>query len=58
MAEQYGRVSQAASTLTLLESVMPWASTVTATISHPAFLKLQSTRGSMGVCVLERKFVE
>ena len=32
----YARVSQAASTLTLLESVMPRASTVTATVSHPA----------------------
>ena len=36
MARQYARVSQASSTLTLLESVMPRASTVTATVSHPA----------------------
>ena len=36
MARHYARVSQAASTLTLLEFVMPRASTVTATVSHPA----------------------
>ena len=36
MARHYARVSQAASTLTLLESVMPRASTVAATVSHPA----------------------
>ena len=36
MARHYARVSQTASTLTLLESVMPQASTVTARVSHPA----------------------
>ena len=36
MARHYVRVSQVAGNLTLLESVMPRASTVTATVSHPA----------------------
>ena len=38
-ARHYARVSQAACTLTLLESVMPRASTVTATVSHPAYIQ-------------------
>jgi len=36
MARHYARVSHAASTLNLLESVMPRASTVAAAVSHPA----------------------
>ena len=39
MARHYARVSQVASTLTLLESVMPRASTVTATVSHPVNIR-------------------
>ena len=35
MAKHYTRVSQAASALNLLESVMPRVSSVTATVSHP-----------------------
>ena len=35
MARHYTRVSQAASALNLLESVMPRFSSVTATVSHP-----------------------
>ena len=36
MARHYARVSQPSSTLTFSESVRPRASTVTATVSHPA----------------------
>ena len=36
IARHYARFSQASSTLTFSESVMPRASTVTATVSHPA----------------------
>ena len=39
MARHYTHVSQAASTLTLLESVTPRASAVTATVSHPANIR-------------------
>ena len=35
MARHYTRVSQAASALNLLESVMPRVSSVTATVSRP-----------------------